>query len=427
MSEKKIAVIGGGAAGMAAAIRAARRGACVTLYERNDKLGRKLGITGKGRCNLTNACSPAEFLASITKNSKFMYSAAYSHPPSEIMDFFSSLGVKLKVERGGRVFPCSDKAAEIVNALRFSMKDIGVNTVYPRRVKKIEYCGDGAEKEGKCGAEKFVLHFCGKETPVYYDSVIVCTGGLSYPKTGSDGDGYAFAEALGISVTERMPSLIPIDTEENTEDLAGLTLKNVTLSVWNKKSGKKGKKAVFSEMGEALFTHSGISGPLALSASAHMRDGDIANYAITIDLKPAVSEEELDARLTGLFREEAAKDFINATARLLPIKLIKAAAEAAGVPERIKAGEISREARRKYVQILKAFPLTPRAFRPIDEAIITSGGVDVRELNPKTMESKRISGLYFAGEVIDVDAYTGGYNLQIAFSTAFSAADAAAE
>ncbi|MBR5447346.1 MAG: NAD(P)/FAD-dependent oxidoreductase [Clostridia bacterium] len=403
-----IAIIGGGAAGMAAAVKAAWSGASVTLYERQDKLGRKLGITGKGRCNVTNDCSPKEFLACVTKNDKFLYSAAFRHTPADIYAFFETLGVPLKTERGGRVFPVSDRAGDVVYALKRAMQEAGVKILTGRRIKSLSSNADGT----------FTLSD-GKDSFVH-PAVIVCTGGVSYPLTGSTGDGYGFAERLGIKVTDRIPSLIPIVTAENTSALAGLTLKNVTFSVI------RGGKTVFSELGEMLFTHSGLSGPLVLSASCHMREA-LNSYKTEIDLKPAIPEDELDERLVSILTENSAKDFINATSRLLPQKLLPLAAARAGISERIKAGEVTREMRHRYLHVLKHFEFTPTAFRPIDEAIITSGGIDVKEIDPRTMEVKALPGLYFAGEVLDVDAYTGGYNLQIAFSTGFLAAEAAAE
>ena len=312
-----VAVIGGGAAGMAAAVKCAWSGASVTLYERCDRLGRKLGITGKGRCNVTNNCTPQEFLASVTKNSKFLYSAAFRHTPSDVYAFFESLGVELKTERGGRVFPVSDKASDVVFALKRAMADAGVRVMTGARIKKVTLADEG-----------FLVS--GERSEAVHPAVIVCTGGLSYPLTGSTGDGYAFAEGFGIPVTDRMPSLIPIETLEDTYGLSGLTLKNVTLTAL------KGDRAVFSEQGEMLFTHSGVSGPLVLSASCHMRE-EISSYRLEIDLKPAISHAELDERLVKLFSENAAKDFINATAKLLPQKLVALAAARAGIPERICA------------------------------------------------------------------------------------------
>jgi len=403
-----IAVIGGGAAGLYAAVHAAWAGADVTLYEKNDKYARKLGITGKGRCNVTNNCTPAEFLAAVTKNSKFLYSAAYRHTSADVCAFFESLGVPLKTERGGRVFPVSDRAADIVNALRHAVGDSGVTMRSSFEVKSVTLEADGS------------FTVSGNGTSQRHSAVIVCTGGVSYPVTGSTGDGYAIAASFGIPVTNISPSLIPIECAEETSSLSGLTLKNVRLSAY------RGDKLLYSEMGEMLFTHFGVSGPLVLSASCHMRC-PIGETRLEIDLKPAIPDDELDARLIKVLTENAAKDFINATAGLLPSKMVSRVADAAGINHRTKAAEITREQRHRYLCALKHFPLTPTALRPISEAIITSGGVDVGALNPKTMESKSTRGLFFAGEVIDVDAYTGGYNLQIAFSTAYLAAEGAAE
>ena len=403
-----IGIVGGGAAGLTAAIYAAWAGAPVTLYEKNGKFARKLGITGKGRCNVTNNCTPAEFLAAVTKNSKFLYSAAYRHTCADVCAFFESLGVPLKTERGGRVFPVSDRAADIVNALRHAAADAGVKMIPSFEVKSVTRDGSG----------NFTVSGNGKSYT--HSAVIVCTGGVSYPVTGSTGDGYAIAEAFGIPTTPRIPSLVPIECAEETSSLSGLTLKNVRLSTY------RGDKLLFSDMGEMLFTHFGVSGPLVLSASCHMRC-PINETRLEIDLKPAVPEDELDARLVGILSENAAKDFVNATARLLPSKLVSRVARAAGIPERIKAGEVSKEMRKSYLHALKHFTLSPTSFRPVSEAIITSGGVDVKALDPRTMEAKAVPGLYFAGEVIDVDAYTGGYNLQLAFSSARLAAEAAAE
>ncbi len=408
MNKSSIAVIGGGAAGLTAAVYAAWAGAEVSVYERNDKFARKLGITGKGRCNVTNDCTPQELLASVTKNPKFLYSAAYRHTTSDVMAFFESLGVPLKVERGGRVFPVSDRAADIVNALRHAAADAGVELLRSRRVTSVERASDGSFEVTANGETR------------RHPAVIVCTGGLSYPVTGSTGDGYAIAEHFGLSLVPRVPSLVPVECREETSSLSGLTLKNVRLSAY------RGEKLLYSDIGEMLFTHFGVSGPLVLSASCHMRC-PINETHLEIDLKPGIPTDELDARIRRVADEGATKDFVNATAKLLPSKLVTRVAEAAGVPLRIKACELTREMRLSYVNTLKHFRLTPTAFRPIAEAIVTSGGVDTAELDPRTMESKRVSGLYFAGEVIDIDAYTGGYNLQLAFSTARLAAEAAAE
>ncbi len=411
MKKSSIAVIGGGAAGLVAALYAAWAGGEVTVYEKNDKFARKLGITGKGRCNVTNNCTPAELLAAVTKNSKFLYSAAFRHTPEDTMALFESLGVPLKTERGSRVFPESDRAADIVNALRHAVSDAGVTLLRSHPVSRVTRDDDG-EGSG------FLV--TSGETTRHHSAVIVCTGGVSYPKTGSTGDGYKIAESFGISVVPPRASLVPVVCREDCASLAGLTLKNVRLTA------TCDSRVLYSETGELLFTHFGVSGPLVLSASCHMRQ-PFEKMHLEIDLKPAIPTDELDARLVRVFAENASRDAVNATARLLPSRLVERVAEVAGLPLHIKASEITRELRHAYVNALKHFPLTPTAFRPIDEAIITSGGVDVREIDPRTMQAKSVPGLYFAGEVLDVDAYTGGYNLQIAFSSAHLAGESAAE
>ncbi len=410
MKKSSIAVIGGGAAGLVAALYAAWAGAEVTVYEKNDKFARKLGITGKGRCNVTNNCTPAELLAAVTKNSKFLYSAAFRHTPEDTMSLFEALGVPLKTERGGRVFPESDRAADIVNALRHAVSDAGVTLLRSHPVSSVTRAEHG---------EGGFLVTSG-ETTRRHCAVIVCTGGVSYPKTGSTGDGYKIAESFGLSVVPPRPSLVPVVCREDCASLAGLTLKNVRLTAMCD------SRVLYSEQGELLFTHFGVSGPLVLSASCHMRH-PFEKMRLEIDLKPAIPTDELDARLVRVFAENATRDAVNATAGLLPSRLVERVAAVAGLPFHSKASEITREQRHAYVRTLKHFPLTPTAFRPIDEAIITSGGVDVREIDPRTMQSKSVPGLYFAGEVLDVDAYTGGYNLQIAFSSAHLAAESAAE
>lgn len=403
-----IAVIGGGPAGMTAAIFAARAGAKVTLYERNDKLGKKLRITGKGRCNVTNDCQPDEFLKHVTKNEKFLYSAIYGFTPADAMAFFEESGVPLKTERGRRVFPVSDKAHDIAEAFVKNLKALGVE-IKRERVKEITV--ENGEASGVVAA-----------SARRHAAVIVATGGLSYPLTGSTGDGYTFAEKVGISVTPRKASLVPIVTKEDFSELSGLTLKNVTLTV-----KEKGGRTVFSEMGELLFTHFGVSGPLVLSASSHMTAKEPRDFEMSLDLKPALSNEELDARILSDFSKYSNRDFINALGDLLPQKLISFVVDASGIPPRIKVNSVTKEMRRSLVAALKGFNITPVRTRPVDEAIVTCGGVEVKELSPKTMESKKIKRLFFAGEVIDVDAYTGGYNLQIAYSTGALAGGAAAK
>lgn len=402
-----VAVIGGGAAGLCAAIFAARSGAAVTVYERNKYPAKKLRITGKGRCNVCNDCTPAEVLLAVTRNSRFLYSSVFTFPPDEVKAFFEELGVPLKTERGRRVFPVSDKASDISDALIREAKGLGVRFVFAR-VSAVE------ERDGA------LCVFCdgkGKE----YPSVILATGGISYPSTGSTGDGHKFAAAAGLEVTPLSPSLVPIVCRENTAELMGLTLKNVRLTA------SIGTKPVFSEQGEMLFTHFGVTGPLVLSASAHMQDKPIGEYSLEIDLKPAIDETVLDQRLQSDFKKYATRDFSNSLGDLLPKSLISPIIRRSGIPPHTKCAEITREMRKELGRVLKHLTLTPTAFRPLDEAIITRGGVSVKEISPSTMMAKKVPGLFFAGEIIDVDAYTGGYNLQIAWSTGKKAGMCAAE
>ena len=402
-------IVGGGAAGMAAAIAAAKESPdlTVTVYEPNAVLGRKLRITGKGRCNVTNDCSPAEVLDNVTKNRKFLTGAIFRCTPADVMSFFEENGVPLKTERGRRVFPVSDKAADISSAMERVMRGLGVHVVQ-EKVTSLLHGDDGVYG---------VKTASGDHTA---DAVIVATGGASYPGTGSRGDGYRFARSVGMAVSDPIPSLIPVITKEDTAPLSGLSLKNVTLTVTS------GAKVVYSEMGEMLFTHFGVSGPLVLSASAHMR-GDIRQYRMSIDLKPALDDATLDARLISDLAKYGQRDFVNSLSDLLPQKLIDPVIRQCRIDPRKKSNTITREERAALRDALKHFPLTPTAFRPIDEAIITSGGVEVGGIHTKTMMSKTVPGLFFAGEVIDVDAYTGGYNLQIAFSTGAAAGGSAAQ
>ena len=402
-------IVGGGAAGMAAAIAAAQQSPdlTVTVYEPNAVLGRKLRITGKGRCNVTNDCSPAEVLENVTKNRKVLTGPVYRYTPADVMSFFKENGVPLKTERGRRVFPVSDKAADISGAMERVMKGLGVHIVQEKVTSLLH------GENGVYG----VKTASGEHTA---DAVIVATGGASYPGTGSRGDGYRFARSVGMAVAEPIPSLIPVITKEDTSPLSGLSLKNVTLSVTS------GSKVVYSEMGEMLFTHFGVSGPLVLSASAHMR-GDIRQYRMFIDLKPALDDATLDARLIADLAKYGQRDFVNSLSDLLPQKLIDPVIHLSRIDPRKKSNAITREERTALREALKKFPLTPVSFRSIDEAIITSGGVEVSGLHTKTMMSKTVPGLFFAGEVIDVDAYTGGYNLQIAFSTGVAAGASAAQ
>ena len=405
-----VAVIGGGAAGLMAAYSAARYGAKVTLFERNDRCGRKLAITGKGRCNVTNDCSVEELLQNVPTNPRFLYSALGRFDTSDTKAFFEERGVALKVERGRRVFPVSDRAEDIVRALVGACKETGVNICYERvtslRIENGELLGLNTEKNSYDA-----------------DAVIICTGGKSYPRTGSDGDGYALARSAGHTVTPLLPSLVPICSESKLcPALQGLSLKNVSLSIVRKQDGKE----VYSDFGEMMFTHFGLTGPMILSASAHIPDISEGKYEARINLKPALDEKTLDARIVSDFAKYSNKDFLNALGDLLPQKLIPVIVSLSGIDARKKVNSITKEERRALCEVIRCLRIPLSRFRPINEAIITKGGVSVKEINPKTMGSKLCRGLYFAGEVIDVDAYTGGYNLQIAFSTAVLAGESAA-
>lgn len=416
MSEKHCdtLIIGAGAAGLMAGIQAAQRGQRVLILEKMDRPGRKLLITGKGRCNVTNCCTVEEFMGNVLTNRRFLYSCLNALNPYEVMGFFEECGIPLKVERGERVFPVSDRASDIVYALVRRATDSGCR-ITQACVRSLLLEPD---EEGR-------THVCGvvteDEQEIRSHSVIVATGGKSYPMTGSTGDGYRLARQAGHQVTPLRPSLIPIVCEEKLcRDMMGLSLKNVTLTVVDTVSGKE----VFSELGEMLFTHFGVSGPLVLSASCHMqpdKNGSLSRYRLYIDWKPALSEQQLDARILRDFEQFINKDFINSLGLLLPKKSIQIIAGLSGIPFETKINQITKTQRTALIQVMKAMPLTPKAFRPIEEAIVTAGGVDVAQVNPKTMESKLVDGLYFAGEVLDVDGYTGGFNLQIAFSTGFAA------
>ena len=406
-----IIVVGGGAAGMLAAGIAAKSGAKVLICERNEKVGRKLFITGKGRCNLTNNCEVAQVLDNIPTGSKFLYSALNGFSPSDVMSFFTSLGVPLKTERGGRVFPVSDKSADIVDVLRRFIRDSGV-IFKNERVSGL--LASGGRINGVSTYDGGAIH-CG--------AVILATGGMSYPATGSTGDGYKMAEELGHTVTALRGSLVPLIAQpELCTALQGLTLKNVRISVFD-----GGKKPVFTDFGELLFTHFGLSGPLALTASAHMRSFDKKNYHIFIDLKPALDEKKLDLRILRDFDKYKSRDFSNALGDLLSKSMISAFIERSGISPETKVHAITREQRQGLVRLFKEFRIDIDGPRPVEEAIITSGGIKLSEINPKTIESRLVSGLYFAGEIIDADAYTGGFNLQIAWSTAHAAGTAAAK
>ncbi len=405
----RIAIVGGGAAGLMAAAEAASLPCEVTLFERNEKFGRKLGITGKGRCNVTNACGIPEFLENVPTNPRFLYAALHAFSPADTMDFFEKRGVALKVERGNRVFPVSDRAADIVNALRHAMR---CRVIHERVTEIIRQDGavTGVRTEAGSGYA--------------FDRVIVATGGKSYPVTGSDGDGYRFAEALGLRVTEPVPSLCPMETEEDfCRELMGLSLKNVAIRFTDRDSGK----CVYHDFGEMMFTHFGVTGPMILSASACLPGMRRGRYEAVIDLKPALDEKTLEKRLLSELAAMPNRNYSNMLHALLPAKLVPVFARLSGIGADRKCNGITRQERLCIIRLLKGIPFTVRGFRPIEEAIVTKGGICVKEIDPKTMECKTVSGLYFAGEVLDVDAYTGGFNLQIAFSTAVLAIRSAAE
>lgn len=402
-----IFVVGGGAAGMMAAITAAENGAQVTLLERNDRLGKKLYITGKGRCNVTNDCAPEDFFPNVPRNPRFLYSAIYAFPPREVMAWFEARGCALKTERGNRVFPQSDKSASVIDALRAELRRLGVRVLQERALDIVTQ--DGA--------------VCGIETDGGFhktERVILATGGCSYPQTGSTGDGYRMLEKLGHTIVPPVGSLVPlVEKGYDCKQMQGLALKNVTLRLVNQKG-----KTVFEEFGELLFTHFGLSGPVVLSASAHMNEKDA--YTVLLDLKPALDEQKLDLRLLRDFEKFQNRDFENALVELLPKSMIPVIVRRSGIPAEEKVHSITREQRRALLELIKRFPVEIACKAPVEEAIVTSGGVKVSEIEPGTMQSKRVRGLYAAGELLDVDAYTGGFNLQIAWATGRAAGLAAA-
>ena len=418
MSPKRtIAIIGGGAAGLMAAAYAAE--ICdpeadeILLIEQNDRMGKKLRITGKGRCNLTNDCGRDEFLANVPTNPRFLYAALAGFDTRDTQDYFEALGVPLKVERGKRVFPVSDKAGDVVEALVRRCRELGVQTLRGRVTAIRTTAVDGRPTvTGLCVG--------GRDIPVA--AAILCTGGASYPVTGSDGNGYKLAESVGHTVIPPRPSLVPLVCEGNLcARMMGLSLRNVRLRVMDTAKNK----CIYEDFGEMLFTHYGVTGPLILSASAHIPDVESGKYELQINLKPALDEAELDARILSDFKKYANRDFINALSDLLPVKAIEPVVELSGIDPRQKVNTITKEQRRALVAVLHGIRIRPVRPRPIAEAIVTKGGVKVSEVDPKTMASRCTDGLYFAGEVLDVDAYTGGFNLQIAFSTARLAAQSA--
>ncbi len=410
--KKNVIVIGGGPAGMMAAGTAASRGHNVKLIEQNKILGKKLLLTGKGRCNITNACDDVETLIqNVPTNPSFLYSAFYTFPNTSVIEFFNELGVPTKVERGNRVFPVSDKSADVAAAMR---KFIVQNNVEIIRDRVDEVAAEPDLDSGKRVVKGVVTKERGF---IRADFVIIATGGLSYQGTGSTGDGYYWAEEMGHTVTEIRPSLVPLKVYESwAKELMGLTLKNVAITVKNSKG-----KAFYKDFGEMMFAHFGITGPIILSASAHMRDMKGDSYKIELDLKPALTHKELDNRIRRDFEENLNRDFKNSLNRLLPKRMIGVVIELSGIAPEKKVNSITRKERLGLVNLLKCIPLTVEDFCPIEQAIITSGGISTKEIDPSTMKSKLVDGLGFAGEIIDVDAYTGGFNLQIAFSSGFLA------
>lgn len=402
-------VVGAGAAGMMAAGQAAADGAAVLLLDRNERPGRKIMITGKGRCNVTNNCDRDRLMSAVKRNPRFLYSAFDSFSPQDTMEFFEDMGVPLKTERGNRVFPQSDKAVDIVDALHKFIKKTGVKYKQNRVIKLL------SDESGVWGVET-------ADGSVYKSkTVLLATGGKSYPGTGSTGDGYELACSLGHSITELSASLVAIETSDNwVQHLMGLSLKNVTLTV------SKGKKRSVSEIGELMFTHFGVSGPLVLTASSEI-EGNISDYKMTIDLKPGLDESQLDARLLRDFEDSKNRALKNSLDRLLPKSLIPVVIMQSGINSETKINAVTRQQRQRLIEVIKAFEIKPRSLRPVEEAVVTRGGVKVSEVNPKTMQSKIVKGLYFAGELLDVDGVTGGFNLQIAFSTGYLAGKSISE
>ena len=409
-----VIVVGGGAAGMFAAIAAAKNGHQVTLYEKNEKLGKKIFITGKGRCNITNAADMEELFDAVVTNSKFLYSSFYGYTNQNVIDFFEDAGVPVKIERGNRVFPTSDHSSDVIRALEREMKKAGVKVCLNTEVKSVE------AENGKLN--RVVLKDTTTRTA---DACIVATGGLSYRSTGSTGDGFRFAESVGHKVTQCFPSLVPMETKEPWIcELQGLSLRNVEAKILD------GKKELYKDFGEMLFTQFGVSGPLIISASSYVgkkfmdKKGQKKELTLEIDLKPALTEEQLDQRVLRDFEENHNRQFKNAITKLFPTKLIPVMLELGGIDPEKKVNSIEKEERKQFVHLMKHFRMTLTGLRDYPEAIITKGGVNVKEIDPGTMESKLVKGLYFAGEVLDLDALTGGFNLQIAWSTGYAAGNA---
>ena len=403
---RKIIVVGGGAAGMMAAVTAARKWKNVLLLEKNEKLGKKLFITGKGRCNITNSAEIDELFSAVVSNPKFLYSSFYSLTNDQVIEFFEELGVKTKVERGGRVFPESDHSSDVIRALEQELKRLGAEIRLRTEVKEILAEGGRAKGVRLSSGEKLNA-----------DAVIIATGGISYPSTGSTGDGYRFARECGHKVTELSPALVPMEVEEwYAKELMGLSLRNIEIKITD------GKKKLYEEFGEMLFTHYGVTGPVILSASSIVGK-KLKEHPLTlhIDLKPALTEEQLDKRVLREFEANHNRQFKNAVDSLFPAKLKPVIVELSGIPEEKKVNEVTKEERLRFVRMIKDFSITLTAMRGYNEAIITKGGVSVKEIDPGTMESRLVNRLYFAGEVLDLDAVTGGYNLQIAWSTGYLA------
>ncbi len=401
---KDVTVIGAGASGLVAACFAAQRGNRVRILERNEKSGKKIYITGKGRCNVTNDVSAEGVLENVVRNPRFLMSSVHAFPPSSLMDFLEAGGLVLKVERGNRVFPASDKASDVTKCLEGYCRRAGVEFVFGSRVQSVGKTAEG-RFEVRTDAECY-----------YSDAVVVATGGISYPATGSTGDGYSIAESFGLKTTPRRAALVGIVCDmQDIASLQGLSLRNVRVTA------RRGAKELGSFFGEMLFTHFGVSGPIVLSLSSLLSDIDLSSVSLYIDLKPALDEATLDRRLLRDFEKNKNKQLCHALDELLPKSLVLPVLRAAKIPAQCPVNSLQKEKRAALLSVLKAFPLVPRSLRPAEEGIVTAGGVDVKELDPKTMECKKVSGLYFCGEVIDVDAYTGGFNLQIAFSTGHAA------
>ncbi len=400
---KQVVVVGGGAAGLMAAYAAAKNGNSVTLIERNEKLGKKIYITGKGRCNVTNDCLPDEFLQNVVHGGKFLTGCIYSFSPQKLMELLEENGLPLKTERGNRVFPVSDHASDVTKTLERVCKKAGVTFIFSEKVKEINVMQ---------GSMRGIITEK-REYPC--DCAIICTGGMSYPATGSAGDGYRFARDCGHKIVTPVPSLVGIDLKGDWKDVQGISLKNAVLTA------ERNRKTISSRLGELLFTHFGISGPLALSLSAEINRIDLKEVDLFLDFKPALDEAKLDARLVRDFSERKNEQLKNVMRGLLPAKLVFPVLFAAQVLPEKQANAVTKGERARLVETLKKFSLKPVSLRGFSEAVVTAGGVDLKEINPKTMESKLVKGLYFCGETLDIDAYTGGFNLQLAFSTGFAA------